>query len=146
MVHDRPQRQSALPWPNPRNSGLVNQKDFCCRKILLLLRKVKVLRQERTNLLKAKGIYCKWDTLPDGGHESFCTQQASSLWGAADQKKQGGMLGKFIMRHANRKFPKEEQIEWTVKNFSSTGLFVCFFSDNLFPDHRSLARKSSQKS
>lgn len=108
MASDSPQSQSPLSWPNLRNSGLVKQKDFCCRKILVLLRKVRVLQQERTNLMEEEGICCKWDTLPDGVHESFCTQQASSLWGVADQKKQCGMMGKFIMLHADRKFPKEE--------------------------------------
>lgn len=58
--------------------------------------------------MKEEGIYCKWDTLPDGVKESFCTQQASSLWDVADQKKQCGMMGKFIMLNADRKFPKEE--------------------------------------
>lgn len=124
MTSDSPGRQSALPWPNQRNSGLVKQKDFCCRKILLLLRKVKVLQKERTNLMKKKEIYCKWDTLLYGVHESFYIQQASSLWGAANQKKQGVMMGKFIMLHAGRKFPKEEQIERIVNNFSSTFFFL----------------------
>lgn len=95
--------------------------------------------------MKEKGMYCKWDTLPDGVHESFCTQQASSLWGEHDQKKQDGIVGKFIMLHADRKFPKQEQIEWTVNNFSRVFFFLFFSSDNLFSDHRSLSRMSSQK-
>lgn len=78
----------------------------------------------------------------DGVHESFWTQHASSLWHAADQKKQAGMMEKYVMRHADRKFPKEEQTEWALNHFSST----LFFSDKPFPDHRNLSRKSSQKS
>lgn len=88
-----------------------------CRKKLLLLKKVKVLQVERTNLMKEKVIYCSETSSPEKGHESFWTQCVSSPWGTADQKKQAGMMDKYVMRHAHRKFPIEEQTEQTINHF-----------------------------
>lgn len=89
----------------------------------------------------------RWSTVngtssPHGVHESFWAQHFSSLQGTGEQKKQVGMMDKHVTRHADRKFPKEEQTEWTLNHFLRT----LFFSNKLFPDHRSLSRKSSQKS
>lgn len=109
MASDSPQSQNPLSWPNLRNSGLVKQKDFCCRKILVLLRKVRVLQQERTNLMEEEGIYCKWDALPDGVHESFCTRQASSLWGVADQKSSVEWWGSSLCCMQIENFPKRNK-------------------------------------